>query len=280
MMGISLGFGGTTLTTLKSLRDSLQLLDLAYECGVRHFDTAPLYGQGYSEVIYGKFLKDKRQHITLTTKFGLGEGNETDKLPVNLVLPLNFLAKSLKSKLKKSNPEIHQTYSTQSGKRIDKPFIQKSLEKSLKRLQTEYLDYFLLHEGTPSFLTEDGLAYLLQLKKAGKVLHTGIGTNVFVTKTLTPNDVEAWDVLQYEYSNPPVANEVMAKFPHKVHFHHSCLQNIGDAKNQNVPTEDRGGFLLAEAARNNPKGKIIFSTRSQVSLKHNIEGFLKYASAA
>ena len=115
-MGISLGFGGTTLTTLKSLRDSLQLLDLAYQCGVRHFDTAPLYGQGYSEVIYGKFLKDKRQHITLTTKFGLGESNETDKLPVTLALPLNFLVKSLKSKLKESNPAIYPTYSIQSGK--------------------------------------------------------------------------------------------------------------------------------------------------------------------
>ena len=100
-MAISLGFGGATLTNLKSLGESLQLLDAAYQRGIRHFDTAPLYGQGYSEVIYGKFLKDKRKQITLTSKFGLGEDNNTDKLPVSLILPLNFLVKSLKK-------DVHQ----------------------------------------------------------------------------------------------------------------------------------------------------------------------------
>jgi hypothetical protein len=81
--------------------------------------------------------------------------------------------------------------------------------------------------------------------------------------------------LQYENSGAP---EVMAKFPDKIHFHHSCLKNIADKKYQHIPAEDRGGFLLAEAARNNSKGKIIFSTRSQGSLKKNIDGFLKYTS--
>jgi aryl-alcohol dehydrogenase-like predicted oxidoreductase len=274
-MAISLGFGGATLTNLKSLGESLQLLDAAYQRGIRHFDTAPLYGQGYSEVIYGKFLKDKRQQITLTSKFGLGEDNNTDKLPVSLILPLNFLVKSLKKKMKGSGSEVQQNYSLSTPKRIDKSFIQRSLEKSLKRLHTDYLDYFLLHEGVPSFLTDDGIAYLLQLKKEGKVLHTGIGSNVNVINTLTPKDVEQWDVLQYEYSD---AREVMAKFPDKIHFHHSCLKNIGDEKNNNIPSEERGGFLLAEAARSNPKGKVIFSTRSQSSLKKNIDGFLKYAA--
>ena len=227
---MNLGFGGATLTNLKSLSECLQLLETAYQRGLRHFDTAPLYGQGYSEVIYGKFLKDKRKQITLTSKFGLGEDNNTDKLPVNIILPLNFFVKSLKKKLKGSNSENH-TFSVPTHKRIDKTFIQGSLEKTLKRLQTDYLDYFLLHEGIPSFLTDDGIAYLLQLKQDGKILHTGIGTNVQVIKTLTPKDVELWDVLQYEYSDAP---EVMAKFPNKTHFHHSCLKKIGDKKYEQI----------------------------------------------
>ena len=123
---MNLGFGGATLTNLKSLGECLQLLDTAYQRGIRHFDTAPLYGQGYSEVIYGKFLKDKRRHITLTSKFGLGEDNNTDKLPVNLILPLNFLVKSLKKKLKGSNGENHPAYSVSTPKRIDKGFLQRS----------------------------------------------------------------------------------------------------------------------------------------------------------
>ena len=275
-MGISLGFGGATLTNLKSLKEVLQLLDLAFDYGIRHFDTAPLYGQGYSEVIYGKFLKGKRQQITLTTKFGLGEDNETEKIPVNLILPVNYLVKSIKKKLKKSNQENNQIYSGSQYRKIEKSSIQKSFEKSLKRLKTDYVDYYLLHEGLPSFLTEEAWAYLLQLKKENTVRNIGMGTNVFAIKTLNTNDVTLWDVLQYDYSNPLVGNEIMVKFPEKVHFHHSCLRNINFEKLVDISPEDRGGFLLAQATLNNPNGKIIFSTRSQDSLKKNIKAFLKY----
>jgi aryl-alcohol dehydrogenase-like predicted oxidoreductase len=275
-MGISLGFGGATLTNLKSLKEVLRLLDIAFDFGIRHFDTAPLYGQGYSEVIYGMFLKDKRQQITLTTKFGLGEDNETEKIPVSLILPVNYLVKSIKKKIKRSNQENNQTYSGSQYRKIEKSSVQKSFEKSLKRLKTDYVDYYLLHEGLPSFLTEEAWAYLLQLKKENTVRNIGMGTNVFAIKTLNTNDVALWDVLQYDYSNPLVGKEIMVKFPEKVHFHHSCLRNIDFEKLVDISPEDRGGYLLAKAALNNPNGKIIFSTRSQDSLKKNINAFLKY----
>ena len=104
---MNLGFGGATLTNLKSLSECLQLLETAYQRGLRHFDTAPLYGQGYSEVIYGKFLKDKRKQITLTSKFGLGEDNNTDKLPVNIIFPFGlFRAASASKKPPRSSAEI------------------------------------------------------------------------------------------------------------------------------------------------------------------------------
>ena len=143
-------------------------------------------------------------------------------------------------------------------------------------MKTDYVDYYLLHEGLPSFLTEEAWAYLLQLKKENTVRNIGMGTNVFAIKTLNTNDVTLWDVLQYDYSNPLVGNEIMAKFPEKVHFHHSCLRNISNEKLVHISPEDRGGFLLAQATLNNPDGKIIFSTRSQDSLKKNINAFLKY----
>jgi aryl-alcohol dehydrogenase-like predicted oxidoreductase len=275
-MGISLGFGGATLTNLKSLKEIFLLLDLAFDYGIRHFDTAPLYGQGYSEVIYGKFLKDKRHQITLTTKFGLGEDNETERIPVNLILPLNYLVKTIKKKLSGSSQSNNQIYSGLPYRKIEKSSIQKSFEKSLRRLKTDFVDYFLLHEGFPSFLTDEALAYLLKLKKENSVRCIGIGTNVLGVKTLSTNDIALWDVLQYE--GTAVANEVMTKFPEKLHFHHSVLKGINDEKLKQIPAEDRGGFLLAQATINNPNGKVIFSTRSQISLKRNIEGFLKYSS--
>jgi aryl-alcohol dehydrogenase-like predicted oxidoreductase len=67
-----LGFGtsgimGAALTTSRRLR----LLETAYAHGIRHFDTAPLYGQGEAESLLGQFSRGKRDSITITTKFGL-----------------------------------------------------------------------------------------------------------------------------------------------------------------------------------------------------------------
>ena len=48
----NLGFGGASLTSMKSYTDVKDLLNTAYQEGIRHFDTAVLYGKGYSELIY------------------------------------------------------------------------------------------------------------------------------------------------------------------------------------------------------------------------------------
>ena len=58
---------GAALTTSRRLR----LLETAYAHGIRHFDTAPLYGQGEAESLLGQFSRGKRDSITITTKFGL-----------------------------------------------------------------------------------------------------------------------------------------------------------------------------------------------------------------
>ncbi len=52
-------------------RESLRLLDAAYDSGIRHFDTAPLYGYGESESVLGDLLKSCRSRVTIATKFGI-----------------------------------------------------------------------------------------------------------------------------------------------------------------------------------------------------------------
>jgi len=63
---LSLGtmtFGGQT-----SEKDSLSIMDYAYENGINVFDTANVYNQGESERIVGKALKGRRSEIILATK--------------------------------------------------------------------------------------------------------------------------------------------------------------------------------------------------------------------
>ncbi|HTF20496.1 MAG TPA: aldo/keto reductase [Chryseolinea sp.] len=270
-----LGFGGATLTNLKSLREIMRLLDTAFEFGIRHFDTAPLYGQGYSEVIYGRFLKNKRNQVTLTTKFGLGNDHNTDTLSVHLILALNYIVKSIRRHPAGASSGT-DVYKGPDVRKIDKGSIQRSFETSLKRLQTDYVDYYLLHEGLPSFLTDEAFNYLQELKKQGSVRQIGVGTNALGFKTVNASDFVNWDVLQYDGNEPALTKEIMSKLPGHRHFHHSCLKGFHDPSLQHIPAYQRGGYLISQAVDRNPSGKIIFSTRSVSSIKSNVESFLKF----
>lgn len=49
----------------------MRLLDAAYDAGIRHFDVAPLYGQGEAAALFGEFPRGRRDKVTVTTKFGI-----------------------------------------------------------------------------------------------------------------------------------------------------------------------------------------------------------------
>src|ERR1700722_14833981 len=62
-----IGFGCSALSN-SGEKKALQLLETAFDAGVRHFDVARYYGYGESEGILGKFAKSRRAQITITTK--------------------------------------------------------------------------------------------------------------------------------------------------------------------------------------------------------------------
>ena len=139
----NLGFGGAALTSMKSYSDVKNLLNTAYEQGIRHFDTAVLYGKGYSELIFGLFLKDKRQNVTITTKFGLGDAFKTGSMPVEVVLPLNYNFKKIKKVFSDSSlRDLEVAYKPVRQRVIEKKMLKDSFTDSLNRLKTDYVDYY------------------------------------------------------------------------------------------------------------------------------------------
>ena len=66
-----LGFGCGNLMGALGRRDSLKLLETAYDAGIRHFDVAPMYGYGEAESCLGEFLQHHRGQVTITTKYGI-----------------------------------------------------------------------------------------------------------------------------------------------------------------------------------------------------------------
>ncbi|MEG6589172.1 aldo/keto reductase [Paenibacillus barengoltzii] len=119
--------------------EAIRLVHEALDLGVNFFDTAPNYGQGKSEVLLGKALERKRDKAVINTKFG-------------------------------HSPEGTDYSASQ---------IRNSVERSLRRLQTDYLDSVLIHN--PPFDVLDGkyghYQVLEDLKAEGKILAYGVSVD-------------------------------------------------------------------------------------------------------
>jgi len=273
-----LGFGGAGLTNIGSYTVIKELLNTAYEMGIRHFDTAPLYGRGYSEVLFGKCLKEKRKELSITTKFGLGDNYETGNIPIQLLLRINQAVKYARRISKSGNAKAQSVFQYDHFRRINKDMIEQSFARSLMRLKTDYIDFYLLHEGLPAYLSDEALFFLTELRKKGYVRFLGIGSTIANIRTLKTEELAEWDVLQYEARDKATVKEMLVKYPGKTHFHHSCLKEIDKMEHTGIPISDIGGCMMAQCTLNNPFGKVIFSTQQSLHLKNNINAFLKYRS--
>jgi len=268
-----IGFGCVGLSAQPFERTALNLLYSAFNSGITHFDTAPLYGKGYSEKILGKFLKKHRKEVTITTKFGLS-GGET-KIPSSVALPLNYFRKKIKKQ-----PEIKDTFREPgllSYRSIDVSSIQKSLETSLRNLRTDHIDYYLLHEAMPQFLTEEAISFVLSLKQKGIIKKIGIASSYpnFTVDQL--QSTKEWDILQYENSLLHPSDYLINTFPQKEHFYHSILKPL---KYKNVKLsiqKEIAGILLAKALKNNCR-RLLFSSSKPENIKQNIFNVENYSN--
>lgn len=277
----NIGFGCVSLTSLPFESEAIRLLETAYNIGIRLFDTAPIYGNGYSEKIVGKFSINKRHNITLTTKFGLNR-KDGFNIPPSIALPLNYLRKKFKKGNSSSFSQLPLQLTSQSlvvknaYRRIDKPEIEGSFYKSLKSLKTDYIDNYLLHEGMPSFLTEEAISFVMKLKKDGKVRRIGVAAGS--RNLIDENDFLNLDILQYENNVISPSNELVVKFPKLTHIYHSVLKGVKSSNKKSFSSNEFAALLLLKVLKINPNGKVLFSTTKAENLIQNIKGLEKYKS--
>ncbi|KPB14766.1 aldo/keto reductase [Pseudomonas amygdali] len=127
-------------TTGINEKESIATLHRALELGITFFDTADMYGPHTNETLLGRALEGKREGIYLASKFGIVRGDDPHARGVN-----------------GSPAYIHQ-----------------SIDASLKRLNTDYLDLYYQHRVDPNVPIEDTIGAMAELVKAGKVRHIGI----------------------------------------------------------------------------------------------------------
>lgn len=269
----SFGFGCVGLSSQSTLFNALNLLETAFDEGITHFDTAPIYGNGYSEKILGIFVKGKREKISITTKFGLSSINEKNLRP-DIALPLNYARKKLLKRIK--NPDNLFQPNLLDIREINKSQIEKDFYSSLKKMRCGYFDYYLIHEGIPKFLTDEAILFLFNLKKEGYVKKIGIACSYLNYNNLSEQDIKDWDILQYENGINYHSNEFITEFSSKTHFYHSLLRGIKKVSNSSLPHQDLAGIVLAKASLQNPQGKIIFSSSKKNNIIGNIKAFTKF----
>lgn len=124
-----------------------KLIRSAYEdYGINFFDTADVYGNGFGETILADTLSDVRDKVIIATKFGYDIYN----LPGE----------------RKGHSELPQNWS--------KEHIKYACEQSLKRLGTDYIDFYQLHNPRmEAVLNEEIIDTLNELKKEGKIREYG-----------------------------------------------------------------------------------------------------------
>ncbi|MBE9170925.1 aldo/keto reductase [Pleurocapsales cyanobacterium LEGE 06147] len=169
----ALGLGAAPIGSRTGPDESKATLNQAFELGINFYDTAPSYGQGSSEEIIGEVFKKKRERVIITTKVGY-----SPTATLQAAAKLKPLMRSLLHKLPGIRRSI-QTFVNSQNKIDFKPsYIRKSVEESLQRLRSDYIDLLLLHS-PPREIVERGDVFeqLKSLKSQGKIRYYGVSAS-------------------------------------------------------------------------------------------------------
>lgn len=158
-MGLDFGYG-----QVLDKKEAITLIHAAVERGITFFDTAQVYGPFTNEENLGEALAPFRSNVVIATKFGF-----------------NF--RDGKSTGLNSKPD----------------YIRQTVEDSLKRLKTEYIDLLYQHRVDPAVPMEDVAGTVKDLIKEGKVKYFGL-SEAGANNIRRAHKVQHVSAVQSEYS--------------------------------------------------------------------------------
>jgi len=264
------GFGCVGLTGQPTRAAALRLLEEACGGGITYFDTAPGYGQGYSERLLGEFLrKRKNAGLSVATKFGLGVPR-WGALPPSMAVPLNYWRKKAKGR-RFRQPLPGGAAPLLPWRSISREQIRAGFDQSRRSLGVERIDCYLLHEGLPAFVEEEALDLLLELKRQGAIGQLGLAANGRNYHGLDAAMLAHWDILQYEFGPAWKDNqELPARFADKRHFFHSIFKDHRTVLLPGVAPEDVPARILQSCIEANPNGKVLFFSGNPAHIRRNL----------
>ena len=145
--------------------ESIASIHRAIELGVTFLDTADMYGPFTNERLVGRAIADRRDQVTLATKFGNERAEDGTRLGVN------------------GRPE----------------YVRKACDASLERLEVDHIDLYYQHRVDPDTPVEETWGAMRELVEAGKVRYLGISEAAPET-IRRAHEVHPIAALQTEYS--------------------------------------------------------------------------------
>ncbi|MFH8568645.1 aldo/keto reductase [Streptomyces sp. NPDC017993] len=144
--------------------DPEAVIHRALDLGATFLDTADMYGKGANEELVGRALRHRRDDAVLCTKFGVvrGTGDEWSL-------------------------------------RGDAAYVRVACEASLRRLGTDFIDLYYLHQPDPAVPVEESVGAMAELVTAGKVRHLGL-SNVTGEELRAAHAVHPIAAVQSEWS--------------------------------------------------------------------------------
>ncbi|MGX5816852.1 aldo/keto reductase [Chitinophaga lutea] len=136
-------------------KDAIRAIHASLDHGVTSIDTAPIYGQGYSEEIVGEALAGRsRDQVQILTKFGMSwEGTKGE---------FYFSSKDNSSR----DIDIY--------KYAGRDAIVQECEDSLRRLRTDYIDLYQIHWPDATTPIEESYEAVERLREQGKIRAGGV----------------------------------------------------------------------------------------------------------
>ena len=183
-----MGLGGdwnTNPLTSKDIVKAEKAVEAALEANITYFDHADIYRLGKAETVFGKLLQNRsslREKITLQSKAGI---------------------------------RLHEGVLNSSIYDLSKKYLLQQVDVILKRLQTDYLDVFMLHRPDPLMNPEEIADIFRLLKKSGKVKNFGLSN-------MSLHQVK---FIQKYCDEPIVANQIELSLNHRLMLDTGILVN-------------------------------------------------------
>jgi aryl-alcohol dehydrogenase-like predicted oxidoreductase len=280
-----LGFGCSNLMGSMSRKESIALLDAAWDAGIRHIDVAPFYGWGAAESCVGAFMHRVAGQATVTTKYGrlpparqslAGLGRQLAR-PVLRALPgiKHRLARAANSTLGGSRKASFSVMEARA-----------SLDQSRRALQAERIDLWLLHDVAAASLTNPALLdFMRDAVAEGIIGDFGVSHDIAEISALFDQKRGYCRVLQFEWS----VRQNVPQFPGSFLVHHRSLAHNYSALRAELerrPEMRRGwsdeldcdigspeklaALMLKAALLLNPNSIVLVSSKSPVHIVANV----------